>query len=139
MDTKFTLIVLPDQYAVVKLPANAPIPEWAAMSDKVDFASVTRTSEELSIVCPNYNVPNIPQSESLAYEKGWSCIKVQGPLEFGLVGILASLTRALAAIGVTLFTLSTYNTDYLFLRHESLDRAVRALRTEGYTVVGHQP
>jgi len=135
MEPKLTLTLLPDLYAVVKLPANAPIPEWASMSDKVDLASVTRTTDELSIICPNFNVPNMPQSDALLYEKGWSCLKVKGPLDFGLVGLLADLTRILASIGVTVFVLSTYETDFLMVRHESLERSIRALRNEGYTII----
>lgn len=135
MEHPLTLSVLPDQYAVVKLPANAPIPEWVGMNGPGDLFSVTRTPEELSIICPNSNVPNMPRAGNFEFEKGWACLKVDGPLDFSLTGILAGLTRALAAIGVTVFAISTYNTDYLMVRHESLERAVRALRLEGYTVV----
>lgn len=89
-----------------------------------------RTPEELSVVCAEAAVPlGIPREGDLR------ALKVEGVLEFGLTGILAGISTTLAAVGITLFAISTYNTDYILVRHASLERACRALRLEGYTVL----
>jgi hypothetical protein len=145
---KLTLSILPGGFAVCRLAASAPVPDWAnaAPPTPLGFVSITRTADELSIVCPDEAVPSVARpdpsyvseetlsADELRCEPGWKCLKVAGPLDFGLTGIMAGLTGALAAVGVTVFTISTYDTDYLMVRHESLERALRALRLEGYQV-----
>ena len=114
------------ELAVCRLPADAaapPIPDRAALF------SVTRTSEELSIVCPAADAPGDAQVES-----GWRALAVEGPLDFGLTGILASLAQPLAAAGIPIFALSTYDTDYVLVRAPALEAAVAALRDAGHTV-----
>lgn len=121
-----TLSILPDQLAVCQLPPEAPLPNWASGS----LVAMVRTAEELSIVCAEAAVPlGIPR------EGGLRALKVEGSLEFGLTGVLAGISTALAAIGITIFAISTYNTDYILVRHASLERACRALRLEGYNIL----
>jgi uncharacterized protein len=76
-------------------------------------------------------MPTLVQAET-----GWSALKVLGPLDFSITGIMANITGVLAAIGISVFAISTYDTDYILVRHESLSRAQRALRMEGHTVDG---
>ena len=123
---KRKLRLLPDTYAVCRLEKDAPAPDWGTRGL---FSSVTRTAEELSVVCPDAQVPGRVKREG-----GWRVLKVEGPLDFSLTGVLASLTAPLAREGISVFALSTYDTDYLLVKKEQLEMAIQALRGEGYEV-----
>lgn len=118
-----TMIILKGTYAICRLDKQSPIPNWALSGE---FLSITRTIDELSIVCRQGNVP-----EGIKYEKGWRCLKVKGPLDFSLIGILSTLTGVLVREGISVFAVSTYDTDYLLVKEENLEKAVSALRKEG--------
>jgi uncharacterized protein len=122
------LLVLDDRVAVCRPGQGSGVPAWAAIGD---FFSVTRTSEELSIVCQESIVP-----EGVRAEKGWRVMRVVGTFEFSTVGILASLMTPLADAGIGLFALSTFDTDYLLVKEYDLARAVEALRASGHVVHG---
>ncbi|MDX8145264.1 ACT domain-containing protein [Lentzea sp. BCCO 10_0061] len=121
--------VRPGEYAVTRLGADAPVP--AGLLDLTDvLVSVTRTPAELSIIAPaSFAV------DGDTAEKGWRLLTVRGPLEFTLTGIMAALAGELAAAGVSLFALSTYDTDHLLVKHTDLERAVLALRAAGHELV----
>jgi uncharacterized protein len=121
-----TLELLAGSYAVVRLDAAEPVPAWAGGAP---FVSVTRTEAELSVVCPQGAVPT-----GVRAEPGWRCLRVQGPLGFGMTGVLASLAGPLASSGVSIFVVSTYDTDYLMVQERDLDRGVDALERAGHTV-----
>ncbi len=121
-----SLAVLEGSFAVARLDPTQPVPEWAGGGE---LCSVTRTDAELSIVCEAARVP-----AGVAAELDWRCLAVAGPLDFAAVGVLAALTGALAEVGVSLFALSTYDTDYLLVRAAALETAVEALRRRGYSV-----
>jgi hypothetical protein len=121
-----TLHILPERLAVCRLAPDAPVPEPPA---NAGFWSVTRTSEELSIVLPEEHVQAGWEAET-----GWRCLKVQGPLDFGLTGILASLVTPLAEAGISIFALSTYDTDYVLVKEGDLEEAKRALSAHGHRV-----
>ncbi len=121
------LALLPDTYAVCRLDAGAPVPDWATRGP---FSSVTRTEGELSVVCPDARVP-----VGVKAETGWKLLMVEGPLAFSLTGVLASLTGPLAREGVSVFALSTYDTDYLLVKQEQLGRVIRTLGAEGFDIV----
>lgn len=112
---------------MVRLAANASLPAWATAGD---FFSVTRTSEEFSVVCPANQVPS-----SLTAETGWRALKVQGPFALSEIGVLAALTTPLAHAQVSLFAISTFDTDYLLVREEKLEAAIAALRAAEHEVV----
>lgn len=115
------LRVLPGTFAVCRLaPDDAP-PE--------DFWSVTRTEDELSVICAEDAIP-----EGATVERPWRGLQVAGPLDFALTGVAAALTAPLAAAGVSVLPVATYDTDYLFVREETLVRAVGALEAAGHTV-----
>jgi len=120
------LEMLPGTYAVVRLDAGASPPAWAAGGP---FVSITRTEAEVSVVCPEQAVP--PDARA---ERGWRCLRVAGPLGFGMTGILASLAGPLASSGVSIFVVSTYDTDYLLLQDRDLDRGAAALSRAGHAV-----
>lgn len=118
--------ILDGRYAVVKLPkgTRAPLPPEGAR-----LWSETITDEEISLICPEENVPLEP---GLSVERTWRALKVTGPLDFELKGILASLLNPLADAGVGVFALSTYNTDYIFVKEFSLRKSVDALTAAGH-------
>ncbi len=133
-----TLELVAGRYAVCRLEPQAALPEWAGAastetsrgSASVEpFVSVTRTAAELSVVCAEDAVPG-----GVRCEPGWRCLRVKGPLGFGLTGILASLAGPLASSGVSIFVVSTYDTDYLMVQQRDLDRGVFALERAGHTV-----
>jgi hypothetical protein len=119
-----TLSLLPETFAVCRLPAEAPLPAWALAGP---FFAITRTADELSIVCVQAQVPS-----GVTCQPGWRCLQVAGPLDFALTGVLASLAQPLAAAGVSIFALSTYDTDYLLVPEAQLDAAQAALHSAGH-------
>lgn len=118
-------------YALARLPADAAVPAGLLENAGSGLVSVTRTSGELSIVCPAGLVPDGAESEA-----GWRALIVRGPMAFTLTGIIATLSSELAAAGVALFSLSTYDTDHLLVQEKDLARAVQALRAAGHEVGG---
>ena len=125
--TPQTLRLLPTVLAVCRLPVTAPLPEWASASP---FCSITRTPEELSVVCTQADVPR-----SVRHEPDWRCLQVQGPLPFSLIGVLADLSATLARAGIPIFVLSTFDTDYLLVKQETLPQTLAALRQEGHHIL----
>jgi uncharacterized protein len=121
-----SLIVLNLKLAVCRLEANDTVPGWVFNQP---FWSVTRTGEEISLILPDDMVPADWQ-----VERGWRAFKVEGPLDFGLIGILSEISSALARNGISIFALSTYDTDYILLKAEKLDCATAALREAGYII-----
>ena len=126
MELELTITVFEGRFAICRLNGDAGVPDWAK-SDR--FVSVTRTPEELSVVCPQDGVP-----AGVTCEGDWRCLQVAGPLDLSLVGILASLTAVLAGAGVSVFAVSTFDTDYLLVRESDLVAADRALRAAGHMV-----
>jgi len=121
-----TLSVFEGRFAVCRLSAQAEIPGWALDEP---FFSITRTPDELSIVCPERSVP-----AGEACEKGWNCLKVQGPLDLSMTGVMASLAAPLAEAAISIFTISTFDTDYLLVKEEEFESAILALTGAGHTV-----
>ena len=121
-----TLSVLSDTLAICRLAASAPIPAWACG----DFLSITRTHDELSIVCAQSNVP-----DGIKCERDWCALQVVGPLDFALTGVLTSLSTPLADAGISIFALSTFDTDYVLVKTERWREAVRVLRQAGHCIL----
>ncbi len=122
-----TLSLQPAPLTVCQLASDAQIPAWVATAKS--FVSITRTTEELSIVCAEGFPP-----AGVKQESGWRLLKVEGPLDFGLTGILASVLDPLARAGISIFSVSTYNTDYVLVKQDKAEAAVAALRQAGHTV-----
>ncbi len=127
MARSLTLELLAGRFAVCRLEPDAPVPGWAGAA--APFVSLTRTAAELSVVCAEEAVP-----AGVRCEPGWRCLRVKGPLGFGVSGILASLASPLASSGVSIFVVSTYDTDYLLVQQRDLDRGVFALERAGHAV-----
>jgi uncharacterized protein len=115
------LDVLPGVFAVCRLDPGADTPR--------EFWSVTRTADELSVICAEEAIP-----EGARAERGWRALRVAGPLDFVLTGVAAALTTPLAAAGISVLPVATFDTDYLFVREESLASALSALTAAGHTV-----
>ena len=120
----FPLRILPGDHIVCRLPPAAKIPAWA---DGPGLVSITRTRDELSIVCDAGRVPATVQAEP-----GWRAIQLVGPVPFATVGVVARIATPLAAAGVGLFLISTFDTDYVLVKAVDLERAVGALRAAGW-------
>jgi hypothetical protein len=120
------LSLLRERFAISRLDSNAPLPDWAAQGA---FYSMTRTSDELSIVAEESSVPTGTQSEA-----GWRALKVRGPFALSEVGVLASLAALLAAARISLFVVSTFDTDYLLVTQEQLAQAIAALDRAGHSI-----
>ncbi len=123
------LTILPDRLAVCRLDPAVETPSWA--SGGGDFRAVTRTRTELSIVCADAAVP-----AGINANRGWRAIAVAGTLDFSLTGILASLAAPLAAAEISIFALSTWDTDYVLVKEDTLERAVTALAASGHRFAG---
>jgi hypothetical protein len=124
--SRLTLLEVGGSFAVCKLPPGSPVPAWATDGE---LFSVSRTADELSVVCPEGGVP-----EGVACERGWRCLRVAGSMPFTLVGVLASLTAPVARAGVGVFAISTFDTDYLLVKAADFPKAIAALRGAGHDV-----
>lgn len=124
-----SLRLLPGDYSVSQLAAAHPIPDWA---DGDGFVSIGRTADELSIVCLTGRVPT--DHEGLVSESGWACLELVGPFAFTLTGILVAVLQPLANKKVGIFAVSTFNTDYVMVKHAHLAVTVETLRSAGHRV-----
>jgi len=112
------LETIPGRYAVCRLAADAALPDWALG----EVVSITRTSEELSIICEESGVPS-----DVRAERGWRCMKMVGPIPFETVGVAAAITAPLAKAGISVLIVATFDTDYVLVKEENFERALVAL------------
>jgi hypothetical protein len=120
------LLILDVRLAVCKLDPSSGIPSWATRGD---FSSITRTHDELSVVCPEDAVP-----ADVRAEKGWRCFRVAGAMDFSAIGVLASMTAPLAGANIGIFAVSTFDTDYLLVKDDDFERAIGVLVTYGHAI-----
>ena len=121
------LVILAERLAVCRLDANGPIPEWAAGEC---FLSISRTRDELSVICEEHFVPAGVQAS-----RGWRGLKIVGPLDLDLVGSLVSVAVPLAQSNIGILPIGTFETDYILVRDRQLADAIKALRFAGFEVV----
>ena len=119
------LSVLEGTLAICRLPANVPPPNWALAGN--GFLAFARTEDELSVVAPSKAVP-----PAAVGDDGWRAIRVEGRLDLGQTGVLASLANPLADEGIPIFAISTHDTDYVLVKDETLEQAVAALTAAGH-------
>ena len=121
------LTVTEARLAVCRLPAGSDVPGWADAAG--DFLSITRTADELSIVCASDTIPaDVPQ------EGPWRAFKVQGPLVMTLIGVVAAIANPLRDAGIAIFAISTFDTDYVLVHEPDFDAAVAALTAAGHAI-----
>jgi len=125
--TELELRVLPGEFAVWRLPADATMPQIEGGA----LLSITRTPNEVSVVSVADAVP-----EGVRAEKGFRCLAVVGPLAFDITGVVAAISTPLAAAEIPIFVVSTFDTDYLLVRSEYLSRAVQSLTAAGFHIIG---
>ncbi len=121
------LVILAERLAVCRLDAKAPIPEWASGES---FLSISRTRDELSVICEDHFVPAGVQAS-----RGWRGLKIVGPLDLDLVGSLVSVAVPLAHSNISIVPVGTFETDYVLVRDRQLGDAIKALRFAGFDIV----
>ena len=119
-----TLTLLPERFGIARLSSTDNIPQWAT---KNVFFSITRTKDELSVITLQDAIP-----ASVRAERGWRALKINGPMLLSEVGVLNSLTMPLASAGISIFAISTYETDYVLVKEENLTRAIDVLEAAGH-------
>ncbi len=125
-----TMKLLNEKFGVCRLNKNELIPEWVKNSN---FYSITKTSDELSIVCSQDSIPS-----NIKCEKDWRTLKVEGPLDFSLIGIISSISTILALKRISIFAVSTYDTDYILVKNKDIDNVILALSNERYKVINQE-
>lgn len=120
------LCASPWKLAVCKL-TGALLPDWAHQSR---FLSYTKTADEYSLVCEAHIVP-----KEVKAEMGWDCLKIEGVLDFSLIGIIAGITSILAVEKISVFVISTHDTDYILIKEEKSQHAIQTLKSQGYGFV----
>lgn len=123
---KLSLSSIPERFAVCHLDRQAKIPDWVFEGE---FSFISRTPDELSIICPEKSVP--PNIQSIV---GWRGLKIEGPFEFNEIGVLAAITAPLAKAHISLLTFSTYDTDYIFLQEAQFEGALVTLEAAGHEI-----
>lgn len=127
----YTLEQFPETIAVVRLAPGAEVPTWAESSS---LFSITATATETSLVCANRSVPNKAQKAG-----PFTAFAVQGPLDFALTGVLSALLAPLAEAEISIFTISTFDTDWVLVPVGDADKAAQAWRSKGHTVTPAVP
>ncbi len=122
-----TLSRLPERFAMCQLTPDAPIPDWA-MPRRATFFSITQTQDELSLICPQEQIP-----PDVAADMGWYCLKIEGPFTLDEPGVLASIVNPLSQAGISVFAVATYDTDYLLVKE--FERAVQALEAATHRII----
>jgi hypothetical protein len=124
---RLPLELLPDTLAICRLEPGAPIPSWAAQPSR--FLTLSRTAEELSITTLQSTVP-----AGVTCERDYRAVRVRGPLPLNLVGVLAAIADPLAAAGLSIFAISTYDTDYVLVKARELEAALKVLQQAGHQI-----
>ena len=127
MNHQLTIAIHPGRYAICRLEPQASVPEWALQSEF--FYSITRTNTELSVVCADESLPN-----GIHAERDRRLLQIEGTLAFTLTGVLAALATPLATAGISIFAVSTYDTDYILVAEKDLLATKQVLEAAGHTI-----
>jgi hypothetical protein len=126
-----TFSLLPGEYTLARMDPDDVIPDWVI--DAQGFVSITRTGDELSMVCPSDCVP-----DGVRADGDWRAIKLKGPFAFDQIGVLSSFATPLANAGVGIFAISTFDTDYILVKTHHCSQAIDALRSAGHVMAGNE-
>jgi hypothetical protein len=121
------LSLLKDKYGICSLPNTAPIPDWAL---KESLISITRTEEELTIVCRQDLIP--PQCKC---DLNWRCFRIDGTFDLNQTGVISSISSPLANTGISIYCISTYNTDYFLVKEENVEQTISVLSDCGHSII----
>ena len=122
------LIVLKKKYSIYRFANESHLPDWIYLSD---FYSITKTKDELSVV----TLQDITDSENTISSKDWRIIKIAGPLDLSLIGIIAEISTILKNKSIPIFTVSTFDTDYILVKQKDLEVGIKALTEKGHNVI----
>jgi hypothetical protein len=125
---KFKLTVLKDLYSIYRLDKDSSIPDW---THKSDFYSITRTNEELSVVCKHVDIKLV---ENVIIDKHWRIFKINGPLDLSQVGIIAHISDLFKKQNISIYPIATYDTDYILIKDNNTYKAIKILENEGHKV-----
>ena len=126
--SNLSLSLLPETLAVCRLPPDSAVPQWAFTGS---FVSVTRTTDELSIVCAQAAVP-----QGIQHVANWRALKLHGPFDLTTeTGILVQILAPLGEAAIPIFAISTYDTDYILIAADNLEAAIAVLRRAGHTII----
>ena len=120
------LSLLKDKYGICTLPNTAPIPDWALTQS---LASITRTEKELTIVCRLEILPSQYQSDLK-----WRCFKIDGSFDLNQIGVISSISSPLADAGISIYVISTYDTDYFLIQEQNLEKTISVLSSSGHYI-----
>jgi hypothetical protein len=120
------LSLLKDKYGICTLPNTAPIPDWALTQS---LASITRTEKELTIVCRLEILPSQYQSDLK-----WRCFKIDGSFDLNQIGVISSISSPLADAGISIYVISTYDTDYFLIQEQNLEQTIAVLSSSGHYI-----
>lgn len=121
------LTVLDKKYSIYRFEVNSVLPDWIYLSD---FYSITKTAEEVSVVTEQTD----QISENILCSKDWRILKIAGPLDFSVIGIIADISAILKDAKISIFTISTYDTDYILLKQKDLETGIIALTDKKYII-----
>ncbi len=122
---QLNLSLLKDKYAVCSLPATAPIPDWAL---KESLVSITRTEDELTIVCRQDLIPT-----QYKRDLNWRCFRIDGSFDLNQTGVISSISSPLTGAGISIYVISTYNTDYFLVQEDKLNQTISILSHSGHS------
>jgi len=121
------LKVLQNKYSILRFQPDSVLPDWIYLSE---FYSITKTLDEQSVVAAQPD----PMPENITGSKDWRVLKIIGPLDFSLIGVIAEISNILKDASVPIFTISTYNTDYILVKQKDLDVTIKSLRDKNYNI-----
>ncbi|MEG0857198.1 MAG: ACT domain-containing protein [Terrisporobacter sp.] len=124
---QLTLKLLDRVYAVCRLDKGQPVEQWALEGD---FSSITKTEDEISLVCLDNKVPS-----HIKHEGNLRTLKIEGPLDFSLVGILSKISTLMSNKNIPIFAMSTYDTDYILIKNDEINKAIEILEQNNYNVI----
>ncbi len=124
----FDFTLLEGDYSIYRLKANSSIPNWVYDSD---FYSATRTQDELSIVCKNVDIPS---NINIKTDKHWRILKINGPLDLSLVGIIANISNLFKENNIPIFTVSTFDTDHILVKNQDLNKTITVINNAGHKI-----
>jgi hypothetical protein len=120
--------ILKGDYSIYRLNKDSAVPDWTCDSE---FYSITRTQEELSIICKHADVK---RNDNIKIDNHWRILKIVGPLDLSLIGIIADISVLFKENQISIFTISTYDTDYILVKNQHIDKALTVLKNNGHKV-----
>ena len=120
------LSLLEDFFGICVFESNASISEWAGTAS---FCSITRTEKKLTVVCPQNIIP-----ADIEHERDWRCFRIDGSFDLNQIGVISSLAAPLAQAGISIFVVSSYDTDYILVKEEKVEQAIAVLSGDGHSI-----